>query len=717
MRLTRSETFPAVLLLPAALGLFAAPATAQSSGDWSGFNTAPPPVIAPVAPPAAPPAVPPPSAAPAPWSPPAQAAPAAPAGSAAQETVAPEEGKTPGSAGAHVGDPATVRHTAGSLGAVGLYHVEAADVGQKDVMRMAIYGQYFNSDWAGISFPVANTHDYRAVGILNLSYTPLDWLNVYGGTRIFSNYTSGDGATSPGFQSGLGDWWLGAQGAWPVARGLSAGGDLRLYGYSAVGAEGEGAVAFAPTGLFTYSFLPQGIPLKLHLDVGLFVDSMGNLTTTNTAGQPVTLRAAEQFVYGYTPYDQFRAGIGVEAPLPYVTPFVEYEMLAPFTGSDPLNNPHGDPVSYLSALPNDFDIGARVTALPDVSFLAALDVAFQSQVAMGVPILPIWQLFIGVSYNWDPTAKPAVRTVEVTKTVEKKVAVQVTPGTVEGAVSDATTGQAIGGAIVEIAGSSLPPVATSAVEGRFATYGLPDGPVDLTVTRDGYDPGSAHAVVQQGRVARVTVALKASRRPVRLHVSVRSVKGKPVAAAVTVSGPKGFSTSVEAPASGSVEVTLPNPGTYALAASARGFLAKAASVEAVAGRAPSVEIVLSPQPRRTLIVISHDKIRLKQQIHFANNEARILPDSDALLDQVVDAIIQHHVQKLRVEGHTDNVGSKEKNLVLSQARAAAVMEYLEKAGIPADKIEAVGYGDTKPIAPNLTRRGRALNRRVEFDIL
>jgi outer membrane protein OmpA-like peptidoglycan-associated protein len=80
-------------------------------------------------------------------------------------------------------------------------------------------------------------------------------------------------------------------------------------------------------------------------------------------------------------------------------------------------------------------------------------------------------------------------------------------------------------------------------------------------------------------------------------------------------------------------------------------------------------------------------------------------------------MIKHGVKKVRVEGHTDTKGSKDANLKLSQARAESVMTYLVSLGIDRQRIESIGYGDGRPVAPNLTGRGRELNRRVEFIVV
>jgi RNA polymerase sigma-70 factor (ECF subfamily) len=75
------------------------------------------------------------------------------------------------------------------------------------------------------------------------------------------------------------------------------------------------------------------------------------------------------------------------------------------------------------------------------------------------------------------------------------------------------------------------------------------------------------------------------------------------------------------------------------------------------------------------------------------------------------------VKKLRIEGHTDNVGDDGMNLKLSEGRAKAVREALTKRGVDGDRLETAGLGETRPIAPNDTPGGRQKNRRVEFIIV
>jgi len=70
-----------------------------------------------------------------------------------------------------------------------------------------------------------------------------------------------------------------------------------------------------------------------------------------------------------------------------------------------------------------------------------------------------------------------------------------------------------------------------------------------------------------------------------------------------------------------------------------------------------------------------------------------------------------------VEGHTDSVGTEANNLVLSRLRAEAVVDYLVSRGVDAGRLEAVGFGETSPVADNDTAGGRQINRRIEVELL
>ena len=101
-------------------------------------------------------------------------------------------------------------------------------------------------------------------------------------------------------------------------------------------------------------------------------------------------------------------------------------------------------------------------------------------------------------------------------------------------------------------------------------------------------------------------------------------------------------------------------------------------------------------------------------VNFDTGKATIKPDSAQTLDDAAAALRVAGTLRVEVAGHTDNVGTSEANLRLSQERAQSVMAALVGRGIKADRLTAKGYGQTTPIADNRTEEGRAKNRRVEL---
>jgi outer membrane protein OmpA-like peptidoglycan-associated protein len=110
-------------------------------------------------------------------------------------------------------------------------------------------------------------------------------------------------------------------------------------------------------------------------------------------------------------------------------------------------------------------------------------------------------------------------------------------------------------------------------------------------------------------------------------------------------------------------------------------------------------------------------IRL-QNINFDVNKATIKPESFPLLDEVASILQQYPTLRLEIGGHTDNTGTKMRNITLSEARAKSVMNYLlqKYPTLDAAAFTAVGYGPEVPVASNATRLGKAKNRRVEFKV-
>ncbi len=123
-------------------------------------------------------------------------------------------------------------------------------------------------------------------------------------------------------------------------------------------------------------------------------------------------------------------------------------------------------------------------------------------------------------------------------------------------------------------------------------------------------------------------------------------------------------------------------------------------------------------PKKQSVRLVGNRLDLLDHVYFANNEDRILPRSYAILSNVADVLLNHpEYQGVRVEGHCDSRGDAAHNLDLSQRRAESVVTFLVERGVPRERLEAQGFGETRPIADNGTAKGRAANRRVEFHIV
>ena len=103
-------------------------------------------------------------------------------------------------------------------------------------------------------------------------------------------------------------------------------------------------------------------------------------------------------------------------------------------------------------------------------------------------------------------------------------------------------------------------------------------------------------------------------------------------------------------------------------------------------------------------------------VQFDTGKATLKSESFRVLNQISDIMFKYPGFKLSIEGHTDNTGSAANNQKLSERRAQACYEYILKRGVPGNQVNYRGYGESKPISSNNTLRGRALNRRVEFNL-
>ncbi len=165
-------------------------------------------------------------------------------------------------------------------------------------------------------------------------------------------------------------------------------------------------------------------------------------------------------------------------------------------------------------------------------------------------------------------------------------------------------------------------------------------------------------------------------------------------------------------ASGEYLVVLPAGRNYSVSTTSEGFFFYSESFEIPKDTSYQeiiMDIALEPIEKGTKVVLNN--------IFFESGRAELKPISYVELNKAVDLLEDNPTMVIEIGGHTDNLGSDELNLKLSQSRADAVRDYMILAGLDEARIRSKGYGESTPIEDNATEEGRAANRRTEFEIV
>ncbi|MGC9043130.1 MAG: MopE-related protein [Myxococcota bacterium] len=332
---------------------------------------------------------------------------------------------------------------------------------------------------------------------------------------------------------------------------------------------------------------------------------------------------------------------------------------------------------------------------------------------------PLFRVILGVMFATDrmETPKPQIveRVVEKPKVVETPKPV-VKTGIIKGVVYDEETENPLGNVVIRIENTDLPNLATDSKSGEFKTLPLNVGIYNLALSKDGYFEKKVSAQVTKDVVTNLRVFLKKKIIQGSIIVQVLNEKRQNIndAEVTAVSGDREI--KIQRTSDGIYTSRL-DVGKWYVVAKAPDKLSVGKVVEVEEERDATVELMLKDRPKEQLIVVEQNKITLKKKIQFALNSAKIDKSSTIILDMIADVINANpKIKKVRIEGHTDDIGLREKNLRLSQDRADAVKAYLIKVGIPAELLEAKGYGPDKPLVPNTSKKNREINRRVEFII-
>ncbi len=586
----------------------------------------------------------------------------------------------------------------------------------------------------------------RAGTVLGLSLTLLSYLEAYGSLHSSASY---DDQHSPGLIDVVGNTNLGVKffSPEPLADWLSLGGlgELQLLnGSGKVGLSGKGT-SFRMALLADFDFrrvTENTVPLRLLTNFGYLADNSGALIEDTEASRGTRITRVERFGLGINRVDRFQAGLGVEADLPVVRPFLEWNLEAPVNRQDyrcnTLKSDVGDRClasdTSFSAFPSSLTLGARVTPfLKGLSATAAFDIGtsgtsnFIEELA---PTLP-WDLWLGVGYAFDvQEPDPAPVVVEAPRVAPAPVTPLLR---ILGFVHERGKEDGVANAILHYRERELTAMASGA-DGHFVSTDLEPGTYTFGIDADGYQPGECTVVVAAAVAPKTPAAagaanisytdaecgLEALPRAgnVMGHV-LDATNSNPVAGAtVELIDSLHRRLSLVTDSGGSFRFERVIPGIVTLDAVSRDY-AYAAQVSQLAARKDvTTELELHKRPKPAHVSVSASELKISQAIHFEQDSAALASDSDSLLFEVADALaINPRIARIEIQGHTDNSGAPEHNQGLSEARANTVMDWLSAHGIDPQRMSARGYGQDRPLSSNVTSQGRARNRRIQFVIV
>jgi outer membrane protein OmpA-like peptidoglycan-associated protein len=116
--------------------------------------------------------------------------------------------------------------------------------------------------------------------------------------------------------------------------------------------------------------------------------------------------------------------------------------------------------------------------------------------------------------------------------------------------------------------------------------------------------------------------------------------------------------------------------------------------------------------------VTEQQIVTLKKVHFVSGAATLHPDASQLLSQVAQVLKEHpEIRRISIDGHTDSRGRPRRNQELSTARAQEVRQWLIDHGVAPQRMEARGFGASRPLGPEFSEEARERNRRVEFRIV
>jgi outer membrane protein OmpA-like peptidoglycan-associated protein len=636
-----------------------------------------------------------------------------------------------------------------TMGYSGLVRTMAATSGSPMSWSVGFNASFFISPKKGFLYTheVKDKHK-RIQGAVHLRFTPIKYLELFVAVDSYANSTNLEIQNPKLFQT-LGDTTIGVKGLYTVA-------DLYTVALAAyprflnkvgdVGFEWK-ATSFTLMLAQTVDIKPKtNFPLRIHLNLGWDFNNSGKLVEAReramTNSMPDEYRfdqyimRFERFALNINRNDYFLVGLAFDFTTPWVNPFLEWTLDIPVNRqgfnclqAGPAAFPDDDScldIEGFAAYPMDLAFGFRFQPppVPGLSFLVAADVGLVGVKThvREVPANAPYNIYFGASYSFARKAKSEIIEKEIVKESIKEISAPPKPR-ILGRIVDSETLDGIDAAVVTVlddSGAQVPglnPVVTNP-DGSFVSYPLEAGTYNLGVKAEWYfDPIDCSVTLEETGDKELECKLRPMPKLATINGKVTDAeKGDGLAnVTVLISGAETKSTSTDSLGLFTVEVEA---GSYKIKGELEGYFTKQIDIEAPAGDKVNADVMMSKKPKKELVVVQKKQIKIKKMIQFEFDSAIIKPMSYVIVDAVAEVMINNpQLTLIEIQGHTDDKGPDDYNLDLSQRRAEAVRDYLIASGVDADRLIAKGYGETTPVAPNVTSKGRAKNRRVEFHIL
>ncbi len=629
-------------------------------------------------------------------------------------------------------------------GGMGLLHTIHAQPGKSGQFRLGFTTEFMSASFlcstvyncnnpAG-GAPITSSTSNHVGGTINLSASILDFLEVYASTDAYANAND---ANHPTLLQVLGDLTIGAKVGYDFKTKFfwaAFAPELHLLnGAGAVGLNGSSTSArFSALATMDLRQMASKLPLRASLNLSYAVDNSAAIVkpTEDARGTPVT--RIERFGLGINRVDHFDIHLGAETFLlnDRIRPFLEFSLMAPINRQGYACKPRvsGATVNFDNCLANDtvvpttLTIGGRFFPWKHgFSLMAAVDVGMTGVANFidEISPLPPYMIYLGAGWGVDTWERPPV---EKIKTIEKKIEGKApVRGHIKGFVHEKDKTDAVAGAVVAWDNHPELTALYTGPDGRFTTQELNEGNYAFNVKADGFKDGQcASALTKAGNDVQLDCPLEALPRVGTLlgHVRDGETNGGVPNCTVKFRDSAGKELSITADSNGGYRFEGVAPGDGEISVDATDYLAYVDKAAVKVRQEVTFDPVIRHKPKTANVTINDKEITIKQQIQFALDQDVILPESTPLLLEIADVMIKNpRIKRIEVQGHTDNTGTPDHNQDLSDRRAASVRTWLDQHGVSPDRLVAKGYGQTKPLVPNVTTANKAKNRRVQFIIM